>query len=323
MATDFKVPNLGENVDEGDITKVMVKEGDEITADQSVMEIETGKAVVELPCPIGGRITKVHVQEGAKVKVGDPLLTVEGADGAAAKQAPAAKPAAKSKKTETAQPVASKAKQEKPKRKVKTEDEDIAEELAEAAEAEEPTAADEAEIAAKVDARPSRASAKQKAGADEGNGTAQHTSPGKIPPAGPATRRLARELGVDLFTVAGSGPHGRITEDDVKAAVRETTSTPRAAVPSAPLPSGTDEKDPWGLVRRQKMSGIRKAIAHNMARSSADDSPRHEFRRRRHHRAGTHPQGRNGRLRGHGNQAHDDGLRHEGLRPGAAAAPNG
>ncbi len=81
MATDFKVPDLGENVDEGDIVKVMVKEGDVITPDQGVMEIETGKAVVELPCPLGGKITKVHVQEGAKVKVGDSLLTIEASDG--------------------------------------------------------------------------------------------------------------------------------------------------------------------------------------------------------------------------------------------------
>src|ERR1700753_1047944 len=92
MANDFKVPDLGENVESGDIVSVLVKEGDEIAADQSVMEIETGKAVVELPCPYPGRITKVHVQKGSKVKVGDPLLTVEGA--APAGKAPA-KPAAK------------------------------------------------------------------------------------------------------------------------------------------------------------------------------------------------------------------------------------
>ena len=66
MATDFKVPDLGENVEEGDIVKVMVNEGDEIAADQNVMEIETGKAVVELPCPIAGKVTKVHVQKGPR-----------------------------------------------------------------------------------------------------------------------------------------------------------------------------------------------------------------------------------------------------------------
>ena len=91
MATDFKVPDLGENVESGDIVNVLVKEGDEIQADQSVMEIETGKAVVELPCPIAGRITKMHVHKGSKVKVGDPLLTLEGTAGKP-KAAPASKP---------------------------------------------------------------------------------------------------------------------------------------------------------------------------------------------------------------------------------------
>src|SRR5258708_16969713 len=94
MAIDFKVPDLGENVESGDIVKLLVKEGDEIQADQGVMEIETGKAVVELPCPYPGRITKVHVKKGSKVKVGDPLLTVEGGTAAPTNsQAPAAKAA--------------------------------------------------------------------------------------------------------------------------------------------------------------------------------------------------------------------------------------
>ena len=83
MGIDFKVPDLGENVQSGDIVNVLVKEGDEISADQGVMEIETGKAVVELPCPFSGRVTKVHVHKGSKVKVGDPLITVEGNNAAA------------------------------------------------------------------------------------------------------------------------------------------------------------------------------------------------------------------------------------------------
>ncbi|HEY2894342.1 MAG TPA: 2-oxo acid dehydrogenase subunit E2, partial [Pirellulales bacterium] len=92
----------------------------------------------------------------------------------------------------------------------------------------------------------------------------------KTPPAGPSTRRLARELGVDLALVTGTGPHGRITEEDVKAAVRENATAPRpAAGVAAALPDGVDEKDNWGLVRRQSMTGIRRAIALNMARSTS------------------------------------------------------
>ena len=256
MATDFKVPDLGENVDEGDIVKVMVKEGDEIAADQGVMEIETGKAVVELPCPFAGRIIKVHVQAGSKVKVGDRLLTLEGIDGAA-----------KSKTTKDKQTPSGtkspkqKAKQQKPKTVAK---------------ATEPSAQEEAEQEVAAEPAPLRGTgangaAKKRAARTDDDRTAPTTSPGKTPPAGPATRRLARELGVDLATVAGSGPHGRITEDDIKAAVRRTTAYAPAkrAAAAARLPDGVDQRDPWGLVRRQKMTGIRKAIAANMARSSA------------------------------------------------------
>ena len=258
MATDFKVPNLGENVDEGDIVKVMVKEGDEIAADQNVMEIETGKAVVELPCPYAGKVIKVHVQEGSKVKVGDPLITVEGDDGKA-KTGDSAK-----EKSEPAKKEAPAAKKKEQPPTEENADEEQAEQIEEATEEE------VAEVEAKVEkpASKPKSAAKKKAAAEE---PAPSTSPGKTPPAGPATRRLARELGVDLNMVSGSGPHGRITEDDVKAAVRETAAAPRvsASAPSAALPPGTDAKDNWGFVRKQKMTAIRKAIAVNMAKSSS------------------------------------------------------
>ncbi len=94
MANEFKLPELGENVESGDIVNVLVKEGDEIQADQTVFEVETGKATVDLPSPQAGKITKVHVQKGSKVKVGDALLTFESAgkpaaDGGQSKPAPA------------------------------------------------------------------------------------------------------------------------------------------------------------------------------------------------------------------------------------------
>jgi pyruvate/2-oxoglutarate dehydrogenase complex dihydrolipoamide acyltransferase (E2) component len=266
MATDFKVPDLGENVDEGDIVNVMVKVGDEIEADQNVMEIETGKAVVELPCPIAGRITKVHVQKGSKVKVGDPLLTVESVAARSKEKPPAEKPS-------PAKPAAGKALAA-----------EAAEETAAAIEAAERAP----KVAAKKAARPTAQGATISDGATRPAAPAPPAKPpaakppaveeyaeglpaGKTPPAGPATRRLARELGVDLAHVVGTGPHGRITEDDIKAAVRESTAAPRAPIPApaAPLPEGVDEKDPWGLVRRQRISAIRKTIAVNMARSAS------------------------------------------------------
>ncbi len=245
MPTDFKVPDLGENVDSGDIVSVLVKEGDEIQADQSVMEIETGKAVVELPCPYGGRITKIHVSKGSKVKVGDPLLTIEGnsiAHAAKRDTRPAAKPA------EVAKPARPPVEQA-PESDQNEQAEAIAAPVAKAR----PRGAKASPAERKADAAP-----------------AQELSASKTPPAGPATRRLARELGVELRLVTGSGPHGRITEDDVKAAVRgQAAPAARPAVAAAALPEGTDDKDSFGPVRRQKMPMIRKTIAVNMARSSA------------------------------------------------------
>lgn len=237
MATDFKVPDLGENVESGDIVNVMVKEGDEVQADQGVMEIETGKAVVELPSPVAGKITKVHVQKGSKVKVGDSLLTIEGSG------APATpKPTGKQPKETKAAPVPEPAP---------------------------PAPAAKAEAPAPAEPAPQPA-APTKPVAEKPAAPAEKPATGKTPPAGPATRRLARELGVDLAHVVGSGPHGRISEEDVKAAVRDHASAPaRSSGPSAPLPDGVDQKDAWGYVRRQKMSGIRRAIALNMAKSTS------------------------------------------------------
>ncbi len=249
MAIDFKVPDLGENVESGDIVSVLVKEGDEIQADQGVMEIETGKAVVELPCPYPGRVTKVHVQKGSKVKVGDPLLTVEG-NNAAPTPSKAQKPTSKS------------ADVQPPAKPVDKSDESS--DNGQKATAQAATAPPPAKPKPSIATKPTAA---------ETPVEEHHASGAKTPPAGPATRRLARELGVDLTVVDGSGPHGRITEEDVKAAVREHSATApaRSAAPSAPfaaLPDGIDDKDSWGAVRRQKMSAIRKTIAVNMARSS-------------------------------------------------------
>ena len=238
MAIDFKLPELGENVESGDVVSVLVKEGDSIQAEQGVLEIETGKAVVELPCPYAGTITKIHVQKGSKVKVGDSLISVEtGAPAAAAKSAPApAAPAAESKPAKQAAPAP-------------------------------------AAPASSAQSNGGAAPAKPVAAV----ATAAPAAPkGKTPPAGPATRRLARELGVDLAVVQGSGTGGRITEDDVKSAVRQQTAVaargplPGPAIRTAPLPdTAAPDKDNYGAIRRQQMTKIRKTIAVNMQKSSS------------------------------------------------------
>ena len=255
MAIDFKLPDLGENVESGDIVNVLVHEGDEVQSDQPVMEIETGKAVVELPCPHAGRVTKIHVKKGSKVKVGDPLLSLEGAE-------PRDKPKGAGK------PAASETKKA-PEKGAEKSDGKIS---ATAEAALEPKEDLEQQVREEVQEKPAPARKKKSSAPAAAPSAKKSAAPRqKLPPAGPATRRLARELGVDLTRVNGSGQGGRITEEDIKAAVREGRGSAAAGplAPAAPLPEGTAARDDWGPIRRQKMTAIRKAIAVNMARSHA------------------------------------------------------
>jgi pyruvate dehydrogenase E2 component (dihydrolipoamide acetyltransferase) len=108
MSTEFKLPELGENIHSGDVVKVLVAEGDVISANDSVVELETDKAVVEIPCPHAGKVIKLLVHTGQTVKVGEPLLTVDSAGPAAAAPSPpaSAQPASALQSSAPAQPPA-------------------------------------------------------------------------------------------------------------------------------------------------------------------------------------------------------------------------
>jgi pyruvate dehydrogenase E2 component (dihydrolipoamide acetyltransferase) len=284
MATEFKLPELGENIAAGDIVSVLVKEGDVIAPNTAVVEIETDKAVIEVPSPQGGRVTKVHIKKGDTVSVGGTLITLEPAAAGAA--APAAKP-------QQAAPAAAApaAKQIQPQAVP------VAQQAAPAAPKPQPAVAQATAVPTASTAVPTAkptATTHQTThqAADHGNSNGGGNGVGTADPAGPAVRRLARELGVDLGRVHGTGPGGRITRDDVVNAVRQlaagtapaaparpqapaaTTmapSAPAAAAPSAPslAADGTADRDAWGPIRRQAMAKIRKTIAINMANSSA------------------------------------------------------
>jgi len=93
MPTEFRLPELGENIESGDLVKVLVSVGQKIDKDQSVIELETDKATIEVPSPVGGLVKEIHVKEGDKVKVGQLILTVEdGVSGAAKTEGAVAKP---------------------------------------------------------------------------------------------------------------------------------------------------------------------------------------------------------------------------------------
>jgi pyruvate dehydrogenase E2 component (dihydrolipoamide acetyltransferase) len=228
MATAFTLPDLGENIDSGDVVSVLVAPGDTVKPGQAVLEVETDKAVIEVPCPPGGVVKEVLVKKGETVAVGQKLLSLEAAGAAAA--APPASAAA------TAPP------------------------------AEKPAAARPAAAAPQPVVVAEPVALVEPAPAVESNGRAavEGGHQAAAEPAGPAVRRLARELGVDLARVTGSGPSGRIVREDVVAAVRRAGGGGTAVQQVA---AGGGERDEWGPIHREQMSRMRKTIAANMVRS--------------------------------------------------------
>ena len=234
MNIDFKLPELGENIESGDIVNVLVHEGDAIAINDGVLEIETDKAVVELPCPYGGKVAKIHVKKGQTVKVGQTLLTVE-----SEADTPATTPPPK-----PVEPAAAPAKPEKP---------------AAATPPEKPKTQAKAEPRTAEIVSPPQKEA-----------IAPPPPVADIIPAGPAARRMAREFGVDLGQIAGSGARGRITPEDVKgAAAAQAQPAFAAAGPQRVVPPGELGSDVWGQIRREKMPKIRRTIAAQMAKSAA------------------------------------------------------
>lgn len=226
MATEFKLPSLGENVDTGDVVRVLVKVGDTVKVDQPVLEMETGKATVEIPTSVGGVIKTIHVKEGSKAKVGQVILTLEG--GASAPAAASAPKAASPEPAPAATP-------------------------APAAPA--PSAAPQPPP---LPVTPTRPVAAQVTAAPV------VTATGGAVPASPSTRQFAREIGVDVGQVPGSGPGGRISVDDVKAFSRAQSAglvrgPARATQP--PLPDFAR----FGEVERQPLNNIRIATAEQMS----------------------------------------------------------
>ncbi|MCC6126952.1 MAG: 2-oxo acid dehydrogenase subunit E2 [Pirellulales bacterium] len=229
MPIDFKLPELGENITSGDIVNVLVREGDLIAANDGVVELETDKAVVEIPCPHAGKIAKVHVKKGESVKVGQVLVSVEA-------EAQVATPAA-------------------PSKSVPKENAPVAP----------PEAAKESDKPSPP--APLRAPTEGWSGEGSIETPPSASQPSTAPiPAGPVARRMARELGIDLQRVSGSGQRGRITPEDVKtAASKETGAT---AAPERVVPPGEPGQDNWGAVSREKMTKIRRVIAAQMTKSA-------------------------------------------------------
>ncbi|RPJ86025.1 MAG: branched-chain alpha-keto acid dehydrogenase subunit E2, partial [Acidobacteria bacterium] len=240
MPTELKLPNLGENIHSGNVVRVLVAEGDVITEQQPILEIETDKAAIEVPSPQAGKVVKILVKEGQTIDVGAPVIALEErADG---KAAPAQKSAAAAGAGTQSPPAKGEARAvvkesprkepEPPKKKA----------------VEEPTperAAPPAPPAPSVPPLP-----------EDGKGP--------LVAAAPSVRRFAREIGVDIAQVKGTGPSGRISIDDVKNAARSRVPAQPAAAPSMPSP-GLPDFTRWGEVHREPFTSIRRATARQMA----------------------------------------------------------
>ena len=227
MPKDFKLPNLGEGVDSGDVVGVSVKAGDAITRGQSMLEIETNKAVMDVPAPEDAVIGTLAVKVGDKVKPGQILLSYEPALGASKAAAAPAKAAS-----------------EKP-----------APAALQAAPAPVP-----APIPAPV---PAPSPAAKTAGPD----AAAPAADGRIVPASPSVRKFARELGVNLALVQASGPQGRVLESDIKEHVKRAMAAGSGSGPAAPPPLpdfskwGSVERIPLKGVRKATAEGMARAWA--------------------------------------------------------------
>jgi pyruvate dehydrogenase E2 component (dihydrolipoamide acetyltransferase) len=238
MATEFVVPELGENVEKADVGRVLVKIGDVIVKDQPVVELETDKATVEVPSSVAGKITEIKIKAGEKVKVGQVVLVVDAtSNGAAAGAASAAAEpgaAAGGKPAGAAPPEAEAKPAPKPAPVV-----DISTARATLADA---PAARAAEPASVIPARD-----------------------GIAVPAAPSVRRFARELGVDIAEVAGTGPGGRIGQDDVKTHVKTRMQTGGGASGAAYRAPALPDFSKWGAVDIKPMSNIRRKTAEHLS----------------------------------------------------------
>lgn len=221
MATELRLPDLGEGIADADVLSVLVSAGQAVAKDEPIIEIESDKATLEVPAELAGTVTQVLVSAGDTLQVGQTILKLEESDSAAE-----AKPQA-SRETTAA-----------------------------------PGAVTERSTSTPTPSRPQPS-------------PAPRTQPPPPPPpaggdmpvfASPSTRGFAREIGIDIREVPGSGPAGRISIDDVKAHARARPSTqPAASVgpTTAPLPDFSK----FGAVKRERMNRVRRATATNIAQS--------------------------------------------------------
>ncbi|GAA4007841.1 dihydrolipoyllysine-residue acetyltransferase [Deinococcus rubellus] len=251
------LPDVGDNIEQGTVVTVLVSEGDMVTEGQAIVELETDKAVVEVPSSAAGKVASVMVKVGDSVKIGGVLLTLAGGTGAGG-AAPAPSVPAQAEQGSTPAPIASDNITEQPNLPP------AAQNGGEQPRAQNPNS--------------------------QGTQNPQTFDGRDVVHAAPSVRRLARELGVNIKSVQGAGPAGRISAEDVQQAAKGgapaqvAQAQPAAAQAPAPQASAVSQAVPaqavpaaarlpdfekWGTVRREDMSGIRKATVRSMNASTS------------------------------------------------------
>jgi pyruvate dehydrogenase E2 component (dihydrolipoamide acetyltransferase) len=224
MIKDVRLPELSESVDSADVVKVLVKVGDAVALEQPLLELETDKAVFELPSTEAGTVVEVLAQKGKSVKVGEVVIRVETEGVAGGNSAPRkAEPSTAAPARTAASPAA----------------------------------------AASLPLSSPPAATRQAPAAPLPSASA---APLPSAPAAPAVRRLARELGVDITQVRGTGPRGRISADDVKIHAKLVMGGQPAAVPGHGAPArALPDFSRFGPVRREPMTKVRRITTESMA----------------------------------------------------------
>ncbi|MBX3422836.1 MAG: 2-oxo acid dehydrogenase subunit E2 [Pirellulaceae bacterium] len=291
MSIDVKLPDLGDGIESGDVLEIYVTEGEAVTKNQGLIELETDKATVTVPSPLSGTIRKILVAPGQSIAVGAVIVQLE-ATGAAPTTKPAA-PAPTAKPTPTPAPAPAQD-QVSPASATPVVSTPLTPPVAVSSSAAATTASSAAAMGTT-----GRASSKQSTSASTSAtapltsvATTASTNADTVVAASPAVRRFAREVGIDLSQVHGTGDGSRITRDDVLLAVRKSsalaaqsqTAVPpvlqpdRSPAATVDVPSGasgaqatalpgTPGRDDYGPVRTERLTKIRKTIATQMHKS--------------------------------------------------------
>jgi pyruvate dehydrogenase E2 component (dihydrolipoamide acetyltransferase) len=227
---EIQMPKLSDTMTEGTLVAWKKKKGDQVSAGEVLAEIETDKATMEWESPEDGTLTEIYVEEGGKVNVGDKIAFIGGEGEEAPKE--------KEKEEKEEKPEAKEEEKEEAKKKEKAKKE------------EKPKAEDKEQKKAPP-------KAEKKAEAEAPAPTIEKPEEARVK-ASPVARRIAAELGVELSSVKGTGPEGRVTETDVRAAAKSKPAAPAPSIPAA-IKAGESA--------RIQLSGMRKIIAQRLVES--------------------------------------------------------